>query len=352
MYAPELKNMLKMFIGMQMPVHIEGLSGSGKSEIVYQVAAEISAERNSEFGVKDVRAILMNPVDANGLPHMVAQDGEPNGLTVWSRPDTLPSSGCGILFYDELTQADPDVQKALYSVILDRRIGDHKLGDGWSIASAGNLASEKAATYGMLGPLANRMAHLKLDISVPAWCDWGALNGINPILVAFHKFRIGADRRPNENYGLLHRFDSKSTEKAWPSPRSWYRSNKILNYVEKNKLDDSVLLAGITANVGEYAAVEFMGFRDIVKTGFSADDVLNNPSSANIPASPAVCYAISSYLSRMMNNQNIGAIMIYLRRMEQEYMMMTMLEAAKNNPVICSTSVYQKFALEFQHELA
>jgi MoxR-like ATPase len=43
-----------------------------------------------------------------------------------------------ILFLDEITSAPPTVSAAAYQLILDRRLGDYVVPEGWVIFAAGN----------------------------------------------------------------------------------------------------------------------------------------------------------------------------------------------------------------------
>jgi MoxR-like ATPase len=68
----------------------------------------------------------------------------------------LPAAGDGILFLDELNAAPPLVQAACYQLVLDRRLGEYRLPDGWSIVAAGNRETARAITHRMPSVLANR----------------------------------------------------------------------------------------------------------------------------------------------------------------------------------------------------
>ena len=61
---------------------------------------------------------------------------------------------CGILFLDELTSAAPTVSAAAYQLILDRRLGQCRVPDGWAIFTAGNCQGDRGVSYAMPAPLA------------------------------------------------------------------------------------------------------------------------------------------------------------------------------------------------------
>ena len=152
MTSAQIITTLHTLLTIKQPVFLWGAPGVGKSQVVAQVAEE----RN--LALRDIRAVLLDPVDLRGLPRITAE-----GLSVWCPPGFLPGANDpeeGILFLDELNAAPPLVQAACYQLILDRRIGEYKLPDGWSIIAAGNREKDKAVTHRMPSALANRMVHL------------------------------------------------------------------------------------------------------------------------------------------------------------------------------------------------
>ena len=76
-------------VGGWQPVFIWGPPGSGKSAVVHQLAAELA------IALRDLRALLLDPVDLRGLP-FVGKDGR----SQWATPDFLTQEGAGILFLD------------------------------------------------------------------------------------------------------------------------------------------------------------------------------------------------------------------------------------------------------------
>jgi len=117
---------LKSGLNVNVPMFLWGPPGIGKSQIVAQVAADMS------LPLIDIRAVLLDPVDLRGVPSVE------NGTTRWNPPNFLPSEGEGLLFLDELSQAPDSVQSSLLQLVLDRKLGEYSLPDGWRILAAGN----------------------------------------------------------------------------------------------------------------------------------------------------------------------------------------------------------------------
>src|SRR5258708_38449740 len=198
---------LLALIGERVPLHIWGPCGVGKSQIVFQVANDTQRE------FRDVRAGQLDPVDLRGLPRITSLQTE------WAPPKFLPTSGKGILFLDELTSAPQMTQAACYQLVLDRRLGEYVLPDGWVVIAAGNPASERGVHFSMPRPLRNRFVHLELEADLDDWCKWSIKAGVRPEIFAFLRFK------PQ----LLHTADTTSDQNAWPTPRSWEMASSVLS---------------------------------------------------------------------------------------------------------------------------
>ena len=127
MRASDLTKSLKALVVQKVPTFLWGAPGIGKSSIVKQIADE----KGLDF--IDLRLALMDPTDLKGIPFY---DKETH-TALWAPPAFLPREGEGILFLDELNSAAPAVQSSAYQLILDRRIGEYELPDGWAIVAAG-----------------------------------------------------------------------------------------------------------------------------------------------------------------------------------------------------------------------
>src|SRR5262249_32963515 len=86
------------------------------SAVLHQLAAELG------IALRDIRALLLDPVDLRGLP-FVERDGRSKGAT----PDFLPQDVEGILFLDELNASPAMVQASCYQLVLDRKLGEYTL---------------------------------------------------------------------------------------------------------------------------------------------------------------------------------------------------------------------------------
>lgn len=118
------------------PLYVLGHLGLGKSQTVMQVAKALSEKHGVEVKTLCLSMHCMEAPDFNGLSHVI------DGRTMFAHPHLLPSTGYGILFLDELNRAPKDLLQAALTLIENREINGHALGEGWHIVCAGNPTSE------------------------------------------------------------------------------------------------------------------------------------------------------------------------------------------------------------------
>ena len=216
MKASSISAALKSLVAARQPAFIWGSPGVGKSSIIGQLA------RSLNVALRDIRALLLDPVDLRGLPYVA------DGRSKWATPEFLPVDGAGILFLDELNAA-PGMVQAFYQLVLDRRLGEYVLPSDWVIIAAGNRDADRAHTTRMPTPLRNRFVHLDFEVDAQEWSEWAIGANIRPEVIAFIRFR------PQ----LLSAFDRDAN--AFPSPRSWEFVSRILDSSPDASLEHEML---------------------------------------------------------------------------------------------------------------
>ncbi|CAL9392854.1 hypothetical protein SUDANB105_01291 [Streptomyces sp. enrichment culture] len=76
------------------------------------------------MGEREPLGTQLAPEDLIGVPQIR------DGRSVFCPPEAIARDEPYCLFLDELNAAGPDVQKAFYSLILDRRNGSYELPEG------------------------------------------------------------------------------------------------------------------------------------------------------------------------------------------------------------------------------
>ncbi|HEV7326432.1 MAG TPA: AAA family ATPase [Bosea sp. (in: a-proteobacteria)] len=149
--------------------------GLGKSELVYEAAREAGLPCRSLLGTQ------IAPEDVSGIPRIVGE------RSVFCPPRVLlpekPEPFC--LFLDELPACSPDVQKAFYSLLLERRLGEHALPKGTWVVAAGNRLQDRALVRAMSSALVNRVTILQLRVDTDDWLAWAQRAGVRAEIRSF-----------------------------------------------------------------------------------------------------------------------------------------------------------------------
>jgi len=300
------------------PAFVWGPPGIGKSSIVRDVASA------ADLPVVDLRAALLDPTDLRGIPSIV------DGRAVWCPPTFLPGADDppGVLFLDEINAAPPMVQAGLYQLVLDRRIGEYELPDGWWVVAAGNRQQDRAVTFRMSSALANRFVHLHLEPDLGDWREWAIARKVDPMVVSFLAVRpqlLAGD--PGE-------------AAAYPTPRSWEMLSDVIGAFGgyRNCAD---LIAGI---VGDAAAIEFSSFAKKAIKEADILAVLEDPEGAAIPTALDDIYMLTSWLAVSVSRPEVvPAAAVLLGRLPPEFGVVLARDMLQAAPAFAREPGYKAF---------
>lgn len=311
---------LKNLIDVNLPILLWGPPGVGKSSMIRQEAQERG------WKLIDLRLSQMSPVDLRGIP---VPDHE-TGRTKWYPPVELPEvkrdGKYGLLFLDELLQAPRDVQAAALQLVLDRRLGEYKLPDGWRVVAASNRVSDKAGTYQIISSLANRFVHIPVACSLPpmdiqsegievnfeAWKAWAYDNNVREEVISFLNYRPNLLWKP-------------TGQVAYPTPRIWG------DYVSKIIANSGMDQKAIAGCVGDGPAAEFTAFCRLRDEMPDPDAILNG-EDVSAPTRPdvtyAVCGALAARIVAAKKRKNAGKfaanLMHYIKKIPAEFQVLVL----------------------------
>ena len=315
MRPSQVKLALQHLVTRQRPVFIWGPVGAGKSDVVGSVAKDLKLE------LRDVRLNLMDPVDFKGFP--VVRGTGKNEVMAFVPPDFLPTKGEGILFLDEMNSAPQSVQAAAYQLILNRKLGNYTMPDGWAIIAAGNRAGDRSVVNAQPAALANRFVHIDFEVDLEDWNLWAMANGVSDITRGFLHFKPA----------LLHSFDATTNPRAFPTPRSW----AFVDDVIQSNLSADTELDLIKGTVGEGAASEYLAFSRIARELPTVDEILMNPDTAPVSDNPSTMFAVSTMLDSKATPNTLGRLMTYMARLPIEFQVLFMRSACRANRDLLKT---------------
>lgn len=187
------------------PVYIWGPPGIGKSALVEQFAEDVGLPCVSLLGSQ------LAPEDIIGIPQVRGKTSE------FLPPKMIAREEPYVLFLDELNACTQEVQKAFYSLIYEKRVGEYHLPAGSVIVGAGNRAQDGAIVKSMSSALINRMFHVQLKVDAGQWLQWAYGNGVHPMVTEY------ISQRPDHLFS-----EPPKTEEPYSTPRSWHMLSDIL----------------------------------------------------------------------------------------------------------------------------
>ncbi|MDP3274413.1 MAG: hypothetical protein Q8Q09_04410 [Deltaproteobacteria bacterium] len=254
----ECKDMIRSMLdgahdpGGPLTLMMWGPPGIGKTALVAQAARDIG------LGFRSVISHLYQPVDVLGLPYIV--DGRCEYAPPGAFPDAARDGERGVFFLDELPNCVPAMQSAWGIVVLERSTKHFKFPPGWLIVCAGNREGDRAGASRLVSALENRLCHVQVEPSRDEFLAYAVSRGLHPTVPAF------LQERPD----MMLKFDPKSTERAFASPRSWERVSDVM----KLRLPEPARVEMLKGCVGAGTAVEFSAFIRVFDELPKLEDIL------------------------------------------------------------------------------
>lgn len=232
---------LLLHVAVVRPVFVWGAPGIGKSSLVRQFAVSLGLDCVTLVGTQ------LAAEDLIGVPELR------DGRSRFAPPESIARDEPYCLFLDELNASAPEVQKAFYSLILDRRIGAYELPAGSIVIGAGNRATDNALARPMASALVNRMVHTHLRASVDDWLAWAQGAGIHRWVVDY------LSERPDQLW-----VSPPKVEEVFSTPRSWHILSDALRSYGDN-IDEQTLRLLAAGTLSPSHASGFCGYVKIVR---------------------------------------------------------------------------------------
>lgn len=247
----ELSNLL-LNIALIRPVFIWGAPGIGKSSLVEKFAYDVGLPCVSLLGSQ------LAPEDLIGVPQII------EGKSRFCPPRIIAREEPYCLFLDELNACSHEVQKAFYSLILDKRIGEYTMPKGSIVIGAGNRAQDSAIVKPMSSALINRMFHIELRASTRDWLKWAGGADIHPWIIEY------IQNRPDH----LHQSPPKH-EGTFSSPRSWHILSDTLKAYGEELSDETIDILAHGC-ISPTHAGQFKSFIKQVRNKYGIAKILKN----------------------------------------------------------------------------
>ncbi len=263
------------------PLLIWGAPGIGKTQIVKAVLKEVMGANARLIDVQ----LSLKEYDDFFLPAFVETNGEKEATDLpksWlpvykvtgnAEKDKAANEACGtgLIFFDELSRAKPQVMNVCLKIIGERMLGeDYRIGDGWAIIAASNRMEDDENTNNELSTaLGNRFMQINYAPTYKTWKKWADTKQyMNRDILNWLEC--------NEQY-FYYNPNTKNGDQTllYASPRTWEKACRTLaNFAAAGEdegfdidtLPDEIIEQVIAAAVGSNPAAAFMEFLKLKRT--------------------------------------------------------------------------------------
>lgn len=257
-YSSE-EEIIKAAIESDVPVYLHGESSEGKSSRVRQIDHDCkvihlcgaSIDRINGKCVYDGKGKMIELPPSWYLELKEKCEAEPNKLH--------------ILFFDELSNALPSIQSAIFDLVLEREVNDRwKLPNNVRIVAAGNEMNESLSANLLAKPLFNRFAHVYIKTTTDEWLKWASNNNIHPAIYSFIAYKKGETLRSKYD-GIKPNAD----------PRKWEMASKMLYAKENPEVIRSLVGEDITKEFVAFCKQRIITLKDVINDNYNINDARN-----------------------------------------------------------------------------
>ena len=267
------------------PIFIWGAPGIGKSALVQKFADEVGMPCVSLLGSQ------LAPEDIIGIPRISGETSE------FLPPKMIARKEPYVLFLDELNACSQEVQKAFYSLIHERRVGEYHLPKGSVVIGAGNRTQDGAIVKTMSSALVNRMFHVQLVANPKDWLHWAYEADLHPWVIDY------ITQRPDHLFS-----EPPKTEQPYSTPRSWHMLSDALK--EYHAGEEGHDISKDTLRILAYGCVTashagmFIAFTKNVNNKYLLNSIIKG--DANWPAKPedrdVLYFLAQSFRARLLHD--------------------------------------------------
>lgn len=267
MNITQFKKAFKYIIRTDLTPILVGKHGTGKTQVVRQLANENNAD------MVELRLGQMEVGDLIGLADFTTDKNGNKIATKFIKPDYLPTSGKGIFFLDEINRATKDLHQATFQLVLDKRLHNYHMPkavfdadgnwvDGWVVVAAMNPNTEDYVVTDISdSAYTDRFCFVKFEPSIDEWLDYGRSKGFSSSVLSL------VSKEPR----LL---DSAKEEFVLDFVKPSRRSMEELSKVDLMRPEKEVLQNIAIGVIGTEATILFMKEREELLDRINAEEML------------------------------------------------------------------------------
>lgn len=265
-------NEYKIPVSAQRPVFIMGAPGIGKTDIMRQVAEELS------IGLVSYSMTHHTRQSALGLPFIVDKDfnGEKYAVSEYTMSEILSTvydlindTGIkeGILFLDEINCVSETLAPSMLQFLQFKTFGRHKVPDGWVIVTAGNPGEYNNSTRDFDVATWDRLKRIDVEPDLNTWLKHAKQIGVHPAITSY------LEVKQKDFYSVESTVDGQ----IFVTARGWVDLSQMMRlYEEKNFRVDEILIKQYIQhkNVAHSFAIYYDLFQKY-RSDYKVESILN-----------------------------------------------------------------------------
>lgn len=303
-------------------VKLNSPPGQGKTSMM----KDIAEDEGPDFGLFEINCALANQPDYMGWFYRCTEtwsniDGQP--ISVEAGRYTFPYWAFdkrtgrpmfqfkrALVVFEEYGQCELDLKKALGQTMLEKRIGQWKMPEGFRMCCLSNMQGGRDAVGRDYDFLINRRAELNYLLSEDNFLVYGHDTGMLPITMAFSAV-------PHHNV-----FGGEVPKEQGPflTPRSLEAVDKLMKVLISNKvpLADPLVRTMVASEIGMGAGHQYMALATLGNELPKIDDIIKNPMGTKVPTKVDQQMYVVFLMADRADRKNIDALTQYLGRLPSD----------------------------------
>ncbi|MFI3254842.1 MAG: AAA family ATPase, partial [Eubacteriales bacterium] len=231
-------------IQAQRPLFIMGAPGIGKTDIMKQVAEELS------IGMVSYSMTHHTRQSALGLPYICEKSykGEKYQVSEYTMSeilstiyDVVEEDGVseGILFLDEINCVSETLAPSMLQFLQFKTFGKHKVPDGWVVVTAGNPPEYNNSVREFDIVTWDRLKRVDVEPDFQTWINHAKINGVHPAILSYLELK---------QYDF-YKVETSVDGKCFVTARGWVDLSQMIRiFEEKGFPVDETLVAQYLQN--------------------------------------------------------------------------------------------------------
>lgn len=245
----------------------------------------------------------------------------------------------GMLFLDEYGQAEPDVKKASANLLLNGKLGPHRLPPGWVVWAASNRTSDRSGVTKSYDFVINRRLEIHIKDDIEGWITWAQKHDVHPTLVSF------AEKNPN----IVFTESVPDKQGPWCTPRSLVMASRLLECMSGRPgvLPEGDQAIQHTAGlIGAGAATQLAAHIRLEDKIPVWADILAQPTTCRLPEQPDAQMLVCFHTSGRVDAKSLPRVITYIKRLPKEFQSVFVKYATRRDGLLMSEKDMVKWVTE------